>query len=115
MIPGFISRLHKEITSLLTSSPQTNPETPPASDPPSPTTPTISTLPRPAAPPTAPKPSRPSARQPYDPYARLRPLAPHLAILNAPLGVGVGGHKNSGKAPAFAPAALPWLGGSLAG
>jgi actin-related protein 10 len=112
MLPGFIARLYTEIKSLL-STPVSGPETPPLSNPPSPTTPTISTLPRPAAPPASSSAKR-GIRQPYDPYARLRPLAPHLAILNAPAGVGDAG-RNSGKAPAFAPAAFPWVGGSLAG
>lgn len=112
MLPGFTSRLYAEISALL-STPTSDPETPPLSNPPSPTTPTISTLPRPAAPPP-PSSAKRGMRQPYDPYARLRPLASHLAILNAPAGVG-DGRRNSGKAPAFAPAALPWIGGSLAG
>ncbi|KAG9105010.1 hypothetical protein FRC06_002931 [Ceratobasidium sp. 370] len=111
MLPGFIPRLHAEIQALLSPSTPSDPGTPPLSDPPSPPTPTISTLPRPAAPPP---PARPSLRQPFDPYVRLRQLGPHLAILNAPAGVGTG-HRNSGKAPAFAPSALPWVGGSLAG
>ncbi|KAG8748259.1 hypothetical protein FRC10_007649 [Ceratobasidium sp. 414] len=111
MLPGFIPRLHAEIQALLSPSTLSDPETPPLSDPPSPSTPTISTLPRPAIPPP---PARPSLRQPFDPYVRLRQLRPHLAILNAPAGVGIG-HRNSGKAPAFAPSALPWVGGSLAG
>ncbi|KAF8688862.1 actin, partial [Rhizoctonia solani] len=113
MLPGFVSRLHAELKSLLSTS-IANVETPPASDPPSPTTPTISTLPRIAVPPSLVSVGKRRARQPYDPYARLRPLAPHLAIINAPAGVG-DGHQNSGKAPAFAPSALPWVGGSLAG
>ncbi|KAG8690981.1 hypothetical protein FRC09_011775 [Ceratobasidium sp. 395] len=111
MLPGFIPRLHAEIQALLSPPASSDPETPPLSDPPSPSTPTISTLPRPAVPPPPP---RPSLRQPYDPYIRLRQLRPQLAILNAPAGVGIG-HRNSGKAPAFAPSALAWIGGSLAG
>ncbi|QRV75035.1 actin [Ceratobasidium sp. AG-Ba] len=111
MLPGFIPRLHAEIKALLSPTEAPVPDTPPLSEPPSPTTPTISTLPRPAMPPRPPK---PNLRQPYDPYIRLRQLGSHLAILNAPLGVGIG-HRNSGKAPAFAPAAFPWVGGSLAG
>lgn len=112
MLPGFISRLYTEIGSSL-SAPASSPETPPLSEPPSPTTPTVSKLPR-LVPPPRPSSTKRGVRQPYDPYVRLRPLAPHLAILNAPAGVG-GAHQNSGKAPAFAPAALPWVGGSLAG
>ncbi|KAG8690072.1 hypothetical protein FRC09_012152 [Ceratobasidium sp. 395] len=111
MLPGFIPRLHAEVQALLSPPTSSDPETPPLSDPPSPSTPTISTLPRPAVPPPPP---RPSLRQPYDPYVRLRQLRPQLAILNAPAGVGIG-HRNSGKAPAFAPSALAWIGGSLAG
>jgi hypothetical protein len=61
--------------------------------------------------------ARPGERAPADRYAPLRPLLPHLAILNHPsppeaLTTGAAG---AGRAPAFAPGALAWVGGSLAG
>ncbi|KZV94722.1 actin-like ATPase domain-containing protein [Exidia glandulosa HHB12029] len=54
-----------------------------------------------------------SKRPLYDPYASLRPLGPIISILNNPQ-PPVHALK-AGKAPAFTPAILPWLGGSLAG
>ncbi|KDQ16509.1 hypothetical protein BOTBODRAFT_30843 [Botryobasidium botryosum FD-172 SS1] len=61
-----------------------------------------------------------SIRRPrYDPYAPLRPLAPFISILNNPVppltASSTLAGANAGKAPAFAPAILPWVGGSLAG
>jgi hypothetical protein len=61
--------------------------------------------------------ARPGERAPADRYAPLRPLLPHLAILNHPsppeaLTTSAAG---AGRAPAFAPGALAWVGGSLAG
>lgn len=50
---------------------------------------------------------------PYDPYAPLRPLARIISILNNPQPPQ--NAVKAGKAPAFTPAILPWLGGSLAG
>ncbi|KAJ7067139.1 fungal-specific actin related protein [Mycena amicta] len=58
----------------------------------------IAELIRAVAPPTSP--SR-NERPLYDPYAPLRPLLPAAA--------------NAGKAPAFTPATMAWVGGSLAG
>ncbi|KAI9512350.1 actin-domain-containing protein [Russula earlei] len=54
----------------------------------------------------------------YDRYAPLRPLVPHFAILNNPSPTppsGARGGRNAGKAPAFTPATMAWVGGSLAG
>jgi len=86
MMPGFVPRLHRELLRALER-------------------------PHPRS-----RPGRSRPLPPYDPYAPLRPLAPWIAILNspgpAPATVKV---PSTGKAPAFAPAALPWLGGSLAG
>ncbi|KAF7374749.1 Actin-related protein 10 [Mycena sanguinolenta] len=74
-----------------------------------------------------PTPSRHSARSdrpdrpalpPYDPYACLRPLLPYFAILNnpsPPAGTTARAVANAGKAPAFTPATMAWVGGSLAG
>lgn len=97
MIPGFIPRLHAEIARALTtpSSPQPQP----------------SKNRKPGLPPP-----------PYDRYAPLRQLLPHFAILNNPdpptEDKGAGAQKKSsaaGKAPAFIPACMAWVGGSLAG
>lgn len=74
----------------------------------------------------------PSSRPRYDPYTPLRSLVPDIAILNNPSPspssssshMDTGMHMedsssqaraNAGKAPAFAPALMPWVGGSLAG
>lgn len=87
MLPGFIPRLHKELHRALT---------PPAS------TRAQGRL----APPQ------------YDRYAPLRPLLPHFAILNnpsPPSEVLSKASANAGKAPAFAPASMAWVGASLAG
>lgn len=129
MLPGFIPRLQSEIARLL--APHSQPTTPPPPESPSPplspTTPTVSNMafrgrsfsnaiPSPAPPSRASGAS--GSRHRYDPYAMLRPLAPFIAILNNP---SPPTHKSTiaqasaGKAPAFAPAALPWIGGSLAG
>ena len=92
MLPGFIPRLQDELVRLLTKPP----------------------------PKSTRQPSRPNRPSPpvHDPYAPLRPLAPYIAILNnpsppSPLDPNVA--SNAGKAPAFTPAMLPWIGGSLAG
>ena len=59
---------------------------------------------------------RNSERRLYSPYASLRPLLPFIGILNDPSPPPPTTAKSSaGKAPAFSPAALPWVGGSLAG
>ena len=96
MMPGFIPRLQSEIARAL-------------SPPPSP----------------QPQPSRQRKGKlrppPYDRYAPLRQLLPHFAILNNPdppkeKDPGLMQKKSSaGKAPAFTPACLAWVGGSLAG
>jgi actin-related protein 10 len=55
-------------------------------------------------------------RRSYSPYSTLRPLLPFISILNNPSPTPPTTAKSSaGKAPAFSPAALPWVGGSLAG
>ncbi|KAF5391559.1 hypothetical protein D9757_002510 [Collybiopsis confluens] len=91
MLPGFISRLQTEILRA------------------------ISVLPPLARPPT--RPGRP-APPPYDRYGALRPLIPYFAILNdpsPPQPLSDRAKKNAGKAPAFSPASMAWIGGSLAG
>ncbi|KAG2369085.1 fungal-specific actin related protein [Suillus spraguei] len=58
------------------------------------------------------------SRPTYDQYASLRPLVPHFAILNNPTPVpssSTRANVNAGKAPAFTPATMAWVGGSLAG
>ncbi|EJD06873.1 actin-like ATPase domain-containing protein [Fomitiporia mediterranea MF3/22] len=94
MLPGFIPRLQNELVRLLTRRP---PERSPTR------------AGRPAPP-------------PYDPYAPLRPLAPYIAVLNNPSPPRPNSDDTTttttnaaGKAPAFTPAMLPWIGGSLAG
>jgi len=54
----------------------------------------------------------------YDRYASLRPLAPYISILNNPSpppSTSGRAAANAGKAPAFAPSLMAWIGGSLAG
>ena len=53
----------------------------------------------------------------YDRYAPLRPLTTHLAISNNPNPPTSESEraKAAGKAPAFSPALMAWVGGSLAG
>ncbi|KAI9445463.1 actin-domain-containing protein [Lactarius indigo] len=92
MLPGFIPRLHVELIRAIVTSPSSSP--------------------RPPVPPGRPRPP------PYDRYAALRPLVPHFAILNNPSPPppsDARGSANAGKAPAFAPATMAWVGGSLAG
>lgn len=91
MLPGFIPRLHNEIL-------------------------------RAIAPPPAPTrlPTRPGKPLPpqFDRFAALRPLTSYFAILNNPTpGVAQSerARANAGKAPAFTPATMAWVGGSLAG
>jgi len=87
MIPGFIPRLYTEILRAIA--------------------PPNSTM-------SDDKPSLP----PYDKYGTLRPLGPYFAILNDPSPPAPASERagaNAGKAPAFSPAALSWVGGSLAG
>jgi actin-related protein 10 len=99
MIPGFIPRLHTEIIRALS-------------------TPSSSTSRQPGRPGRVPRPS-------FDRYATLKPLKSHFAILNNPNPIpqpsGMApttptrGSQNAGRAPAFTPAAMAWVGGSLAG
>ncbi|KAG8930195.1 hypothetical protein FRC01_003164 [Tulasnella sp. 417] len=129
MLPGFIQRLHTELIKTLESQPS-----PPAftllprRDGHSTPTPSASgaNTPPDAVTPTAVRfqhrPMKvPSPRRAYDPYASLRSIAPHIAILNNPSITNMTGYAspqalaNAGKAPAFAPALMPWVGGSLAG
>ncbi|KAF8340324.1 actin family [Cantharellus anzutake] len=100
MLPGFIPRLQAELIRLL-SPPLRNtlnvddPAVTEASHPPSKLSPPI-----------------------YDVYAPLRPLSPHIAILNnpdPPATQSTLARAHAGRAPAFAPAALQWIGASLAG
>ena len=61
---------------------------------------------------------RPDRQPPpsYDRYATLRPLTSHFTILNNPSPHTSGrANTNAGKAPAFSPATMAWVGGSLAG
>ncbi|KAN0135543.1 Actin domain containing protein [Lactarius tabidus] len=92
MLPGFIPRLHAELIRAIVTSPSSSPR-----------------------PPMPPGRTRPP---PYDRYAALRPLVPHFAILNNPSPPPTSDARrsaNAGKAPAFTPATLAWVGGSLAG
>jgi actin-related protein 10 len=70
-------------------------------------------------PPARPDPSNRKITSPfYDKYGPLRPLLPHFAILNDPSpppSTSARAMANAGKAPAFSPATLAWVGGSLAG
>jgi actin-related protein 10 len=54
----------------------------------------------------------------YDRYASLRTLIPYFAILNSPSpppSISDRAVASVGKAPAFSPATMAWVGGSLAG
>ena len=91
MLPGFIPRLHGELLRAIAP-------------------PTL--LPR--------QPTRPDKSLPpqYDRYASLRPLLPYFAILNNPSPPPPSSERaanNAGKSPAFLPATMAWIGGSLAG
>ncbi|KAF8071805.1 fungal-specific actin related protein [Lyophyllum atratum] len=91
MLPGFIPRLHAELIRALS---------PPTASSRQPT-----------------RPDRPLPPQ-YDRYSSLRPLLPYFAILNNPAPpppMSARASANAGKAPAFSPATLSWVGGSLAG
>lgn len=91
MLPGFIPRLQHEILRAIS---------PP--------------------PPSTRLPSKPGRTIPptYDRYSSLRPLTPFFAILNNPNPgepQSARARANAGKAPAFTPATMPWIGASLAG
>ncbi|KAI9000451.1 actin-domain-containing protein [Trametes punicea] len=102
MLPGFIPRLQAELVRTVTrTSSRSSPPSPP---PPS----TRSGRSRRAPPPLT----------GYNRYATLRPLLPFFAILNnpaPPLPASANAAANAGKAPAFTPATMAWVGGSLAG
>lgn len=55
-----------------------------------------------------------TSRSPAHPYAPLLPLRSHLSILNNPSPLP-SAPPSAGSAPAFPPALLPWIGGSVAG
>ena len=87
MLPGFIPRLYTEIIHTLSTYPVSKQIT--------------------------------KAKPLYDKYSPLRPLLPYFAILNDPnspaVPVSDRAKANAGKAPAFVPALMAWVGGSLAG
>ncbi|KAF7795277.1 hypothetical protein EIP86_006430 [Pleurotus ostreatoroseus] len=94
MLPGFIPRLHAEIIRAI-SPPSMSQDS--------------------SRPPSRPGRPRPS---PYGRYSALRPLVPYIAILNNPTPpppASTRASENAGKAPAFTPATMAWVGGSLAG
>ena len=107
MLPGFFPRLrHSLLSTLSLSQPPSTPPIPPPSNP---------TL----APHRRALHSRLSLLRSTPHFAPLIPLAPHLAITNDPSTTSsfpeVPLHGDSGRAPAFAPALMSWVGGSLAG
>ncbi|KAH7868394.1 fungal-specific actin related protein [Lentinula edodes] len=92
MLPGFIPRLHVELLRAISPPPLPPSRQPTKHD-------------------KAPPPH-------YDRYATLRPLIPYLSILNnpsPPAPLSDRAKNNGGKAPAFSPATMAWVGGSLAG
>lgn len=94
MLPGFIPRLHAELLRILNRSTSSSP-----------------------APGASGRRGRPRSVV-YDRYTALRPLSTYIAILNNPLPPPPASSRaaqNAGKAPAFTPACLAWVGGSLAG
>ncbi|KAF9068969.1 actin-domain-containing protein [Rhodocollybia butyracea] len=98
MLLGFIPRLHVELLRALA------PQTPPSS-----VSPNTSTT----------EPDKSSQTRPrYDHYASLRPLIPYISVVNNPSPpppLSDRAKNNAGKAPAFSPATMAWVGGSLAG
>ncbi|KAG7089391.1 hypothetical protein E1B28_011079 [Marasmius oreades] len=91
MLPGFIIRLHSELLRAIQPSPF---------------------VPRHPVRPDKPPPPQ------YDRYASLRPLTPYFAIVNNPSPGEPHSDRaknNAGKAPAFTPATMAWVGASLAG
>ncbi|TBU45685.1 actin-domain-containing protein [Dichomitus squalens] len=96
MLPGFIPRLQAELTRAVSRTSNSSSSS---------AAPSRAGRPRP----------RPAA---YDKYAALRPLLPYFAILNNPAPPPPGNATaaaNAGKAPAFTPSMMAWVGGSLAG
>ncbi|TFK93695.1 actin-domain-containing protein [Polyporus arcularius HHB13444] len=94
MLPGFIPRLQAELTRAVSQTSNSSSSS--------------------AAPSRAGK-ARPAV---YDRYAALRPLLPYFAILNNPAPpppASANASANAGKVPAFTPAMMAWVGGSLAG
>ncbi|KAM0788897.1 hypothetical protein ACM66B_002980 [Microbotryomycetes sp. NB124-2] len=105
MLPGFIPRLSNALQTALA-------EAHPPSPPPSPT-PDVD---RADSLSHARITRRLSAFRARSRYAGLSPLKTFVAILNNPAHSIEGrGNAKSGSAPAFAPALLPWIGGSLVG
>ncbi|KAJ3844824.1 fungal-specific actin related protein [Lentinula raphanica] len=91
MLPGFIPRLHVELLRAISPPPSSSQQTTKSGKPPPPQ---------------------------YDRFATLRPLIPYLTILNnpsPPAPLSDRAKNNGGKAPAFSPATMAWVGGSLAG
>ncbi|RPD74923.1 actin-domain-containing protein [Lentinus tigrinus ALCF2SS1-7] len=94
MLPGFIPRLQAELTRAVSRTSNSTSSS---------AAPSRAGRPRPAV---------------YDRYAALRPLLPYFAILNNPAPppfASANAAANAGKAPAFTPAMMAWVGGSLAG
>ncbi|KAA1477183.1 actin-like ATPase domain-containing protein [Dentipellis sp. KUC8613] len=127
MLPGFIPRLRAELIRAIGTSPPLPSSSSSSgllhrssSHPPSSPFPSSSPYPEASSSPARrPTPSRyRGSRRVYDRYAPLRPLVPHIAVLNdpspPPAAAGTGA-RYAGKAPAFTPATLAWVGGSLAG
>ncbi|KAG8857673.1 hypothetical protein FRB96_005691 [Tulasnella sp. 330] len=132
MLPGFIPRLQAELEKRLATAPLSHTLLSSAlsgRSTPTQTTSGVSTPSDPATTPTAVRSFRQQQQQVapavtrrprYDPYSQLRTLAAHIAILNNPSPshtdeTSVQARANAGKAPAFAPALMSWVGGSLAG
>ncbi|KAJ3785381.1 fungal-specific actin related protein [Lentinula aff. detonsa] len=91
MLPGFIPRLHVELLRAISPLPPSSRQHTRSDKPPPPQ---------------------------YDRYATLRPLIPYLTIVNnpsPPAPLSDRAKNNGGKAPAFSPATMAWVGGSLAG
>ncbi|KAF5340901.1 hypothetical protein D9758_012166 [Tetrapyrgos nigripes] len=98
MLPGFIPRLYSEIIRAIQPPP-------PPTRPPKPYN-TVQHGHEKSSPPQ------------YDRYATLRQLIPYFAVINNPSPeppLSDRAKANSGKAPAFSPACMAWVGGSLAG
>jgi actin-related protein 10 len=107
MLPGFFPRLHSSLLDTLALSHPPSPPPSPPLDPPTPQALRHAKLSQ-----------RLSTLRAAPRFASLVPLTKHITITNDPSRPTPGSPtrpKGSGQAPAFAPALLNWVGGSLAG
>lgn len=114
MLPGFIPRLYAELVRTISTPPSTSSAVSKLTSQGDKATP-LSLRHQPQ---NTLRPHRKPPPPVYDRYACLRPLVPYFAIINNPnpkQPKTARAAATSGKAPAFTPALMPWVGGSLAG